>query len=63
MALPIGVKPPHENGSEVGAGHEAGAPVRPYLFRKVLAATIIAGLVTACIYWVIVLDIVSFRNA
>jgi predicted secreted protein len=63
MALPIGVKPPHEVGSEAEAGHEAGAPVRPLLLKKVLAATIISGLITALIHWVIVSDVISFRNA
>ena len=62
MALPIGVKPPHEEGSEAEVGHEAGAPVKTHLFKKVVAATIISGLLTALIYWVVVSDIVSFRN-
>ena len=63
MALPIGVKPPHEEGEKAEIGHEAGAPVRPHLFKKVLAATLISGLITGLIYWVIVSDIASFRNA
>lgn len=62
MALPIGVKPPHEEGSEAEAGHEAGAPVRPHLLKKVLAATVIAGFITGAILWVIVSDFVSFQN-
>ena len=62
MALPIGVKPPHEEGDEAESGHEAGAPVRPHLLKKVLAATVISGVITAIIYWVIVSDVISFRN-
>ena len=62
MALPIGVKPPHEVGDEAESGHEAGAPVRPHLLKKVLAATVISGVITALIYWVIVSDVISFRN-
>ncbi|NKB21979.1 MAG: DUF1467 family protein [Alphaproteobacteria bacterium] len=62
MALPIGVKPPHEEGGEAEIGHEVGAPVRPNLFKKALAATVIAGVITGVIYWVIVSDVASFRN-
>ena len=62
MTLPIGVKPPHEEGGEARVGHEAGAPVRPHLLKKVLAATIIAAFITGTIYWVIVSDVALFRN-
>ena len=62
ITLPIGVKPPHEEGAEAGAGHEAGAPVRPHLFKKVLAATVIAGFITGIICWLIVSDVTFFKN-
>ena len=62
MALPIGVKPPHEVGEVAEPGHEAGAPVRPHLWKKVLAATVIAGILWGVAYWVIVEDIIRFRN-
>src|SRR3546814_15532714 len=41
LALPIGVQVPDE--SEVGRGHARSAPRRPYLLRKMLAATLIAA--------------------
>ncbi len=62
ITLPIGVKPPHEEGSEAGVGHEVGAPVRPHLFKKVLAATVIAGVITGVICWVILSDVTLFKN-
>ena len=62
ITLPIGVKPPHEEGAEAGVGHEGGAPVRPHLFKKVLAATVIAGFNTGVICWVIISDVTLFKN-
>lgn len=63
MALPIGVKPPHEIGEAAEPGHERGAPARPHVWKKVLAATIIAGLFWGIAYWMIEYDIMTFRNA
>ena len=40
LVLPIGVRPPHEVGEEVEPGNDAGAPVRPYLWRKATAASL-----------------------
>ncbi len=62
MALPIGVKPPHEVGQKAQVGNEAGAPTKPNLRLKILVVTLGAGAVTGLIYWVIISDIVSFRN-
>jgi len=45
IVLPWGVRNSHEAGVSVGAGHEAGAPVNPMLWRKVLANTILAMIV------------------
>ena len=45
MALPIGVRPPHEAGEAVETGHEPGAPVRPRIWIKALAATVLAAIV------------------
>ena len=42
-------------------GHEAGAPEKPMLVRKVLITSAIAGLVFAAIYYVIEQDWISFR--
>lgn len=63
MTLPIGVKPPHEAGETVEPGHEGGAPTRPNLWKKALAATLIAALFWGVAYWVIEYDIITFRNA
>lgn len=63
MALPIGVKPPHEEGETAEPGHEGGAPTRPHLWKKALAATLIAALLWGAAYWVIEYDIITFRNA
>ena len=62
MSLPFGVRPPHEVGQQAESGHERGAPVRPHLLWKVLAATVIAGLLWGVAYWVISSDMLTFRN-
>ena len=49
MVLPWGVRNAHEAGETVDGGNDAGAPVRPMLWRKVLATTILSGLVFALI--------------
>ena len=61
LALPIGVRVPDE--SEVGRGHASSAPRRPYLLRKVLAATLIAAVLWVVIYLVVAGDFYSFRQA
>jgi len=50
LVLPWGVRNAHETGASVGAGHEAGAPVNPMLWRKVLANTILAMIVFGFVY-------------
>ncbi len=62
MALPIGVKPPHEQGEKAQAGNDAGAPTKPFLGMKIVAATLGGGVVTGLIYWVIISEIITFRN-
>jgi len=62
IALPIGVKPPHELGEKAQVGNEVGAPAKPYLGIKIFAATFGAGLATVLIYWVIISEIITFRN-
>ncbi len=62
MALPIGVRPPHEAGEAVEAGHEPGAPVKPRIWMKALAATILAGILWLIMFFVLEADIISFRN-
>jgi predicted secreted protein len=48
--LPFGVRNAHEAGETVEPGHEAGAPVMPMLWRKILATTILASFVFALIW-------------
>ncbi len=62
LALPIGVRSPHEAGEEVQAGNEAGAPVRPYIWIKAGATTAIAALLWVGAYWLITSDLISFRD-
>jgi len=62
IALPLGVKPPHEVGEEAGDGHEAGAPVRPLLGRKFLGTTIAAAILWGVVYLIISNEIISFRG-
>jgi predicted secreted protein len=47
--LPFGVKSQHE-ADDVQPGTEPGAPVRPLLLWKVLATTILAGIIFAGVY-------------
>jgi len=48
--LPFGVRGQHEDG-EVTDGTEPGAPVRTYMWRKMLATTVISAIVTLLIFW------------
>jgi predicted secreted protein len=50
MVLPWGVRNAHEAGEAVEQGNEHGAPVKPMLWRKVLATTILSAIVFAAIY-------------
>lgn len=50
MVLPWGVKNAHEAGETVEQGNEHGAPVRPMLWRKMLATTILSAILFAFIY-------------
>ena len=50
VVLPFGVRNAHEAGETVLEGHEAGAPVRPMMWRKVMITTILASLIFALIY-------------
>ena len=50
MVLPWGVRNAHEAGETVEQGNEHGAPVRPMLWRKVLATTILSAIIFSLIY-------------
>lgn len=58
MSLPIGVR----RADSVEVGHEPGAPEKPYLGKKVLAATVIAAVLWFGVDWVIEAELISFRE-
>ena len=59
MALPFGAKAP----DAIEAGHATSAPAKPMLWRKVLITTVIAGILFAIVYWIIVSEIISLDTA
>ena len=61
MALPWGVKAPHEVGEEVGEGHAPSAPVHPRLWLKTAVVTVISAILWGVVYYVTVSDLISFR--
>jgi predicted secreted protein len=50
VVLPFGIRSQRESG-DVVHGSEAGAPVMPRLWWKLLATTVIAGVVTGLLLW------------
>lgn len=50
VVLPFGVRSQHEDG-EVTDGTEPGAPVNPWILRKILATTALSIVVTALVFW------------
>jgi predicted secreted protein len=53
MVLPFGAKSAHEMGVAVEKGNERGAPISPNLLPKVLINTVLAGIITALIWWAV----------
>ena len=51
--LPWGIQNAHEAGEVVESGNEPGAPVNPRLLVKVLVTTVIAAIVFAGVYVVV----------
>jgi predicted secreted protein len=51
--LPFGVRSSAEAGFDVLEGHDAGAPVAPLLFKKVIATTLISALIFLVFYWLV----------
>ncbi|MEM9206172.1 MAG: DUF1467 family protein [Pseudomonadota bacterium] len=49
--LPVGVKTPEEDGSEVLQGTVESAPARPMLIKKAIATSVISGVILAIIWW------------
>ena len=58
MMLPIGVR----RVEQVEAGHDAGAPERPHLWKKAMAATVLSGVLWVIVYLVIDSELISFRE-
>jgi predicted secreted protein len=58
MSLPIGVR----RSESVEVGHEPGAPEKPHLWKKALAATVIAAVLWFAVDWVIEAELISFRE-
>lgn len=58
MMLPIGVR----RSEAVGIGHEPGAPEKPHLWKKALAATILAAFLLAVVHWIVEAGLFSFRD-
>ena len=58
MSLPIGVR----RAESVEVGHEPGAPENPYLWKKALAATVLAAVLWFGVDWVIEAELISFRE-
>lgn len=48
-ALPWGVRP-H---ADADAGHDAGAPVNPALWRKAAVTTVISAAIFGAVYWTV----------
>ena len=57
VLLPIGVHQPEEPET----GHEPGAPVRPHMWKKVAATSLLAALVTALVMGLIEAGVLDFR--
>lgn len=60
--LPWGVRNPHEAGETVDEGNEAGAPVNPMLWRKVLITTILASVFFALVYGQVTYGWIDFED-
>ena len=50
VTLPFGVRGQHEDGV-VADGTDPGAPVKPFMLRKILATTILTGVVMVLVLW------------
>ncbi len=62
IVLPWGVRNSHESGMSVGEGHDAGAPVNPMLWRKVLVTTILAAAVFVIVYGTVSYGWINFDD-
>lgn len=62
MALPFGVRAPHEVGGTAEPGHAPSAPVRPRLWLKAGITTVIAAALWGVAWYLIASDLLSFRQ-
>jgi predicted secreted protein len=62
LTLPFGVKNAHEEGVSVADGHDAGAPVKPMLWRKVAFTTVLATIVFILVYGEVTRGWISFDS-
>ena len=61
MTLPFGARSFHEAGENVESGNVESAPMKPRLWLKAGAATVIAAVLTVGIYFLIDSGLLSFR--
>ena len=59
MTLPFGAKAP----DAIETGHATSAPAKPMLWRKAGITTLLAGILFALVYWVIMTEIISLDTA
>lgn len=59
MVLPFGVRPPKDD--ELEPGQEAGAPVKPMMWRKLAITTVISAVLWGICYYIGELGLISFR--
>ena len=59
MTLPFGVKAPDTGET----GHATSAPAKPMLWRKAGVTTVIAAVLFALVYWVIVSQFIRLDTA
>ena len=61
MTLPIGARSYHEAGEATQAGNAESAPMRPRLWLKAGATSVIAGVLWGIAYYLITSGLISFR--
>ena len=61
MTLPFGARSFHEAGENVETGNVESAPMKPRLWLKAGAATVIAAVITIGVYFLIDSGLLSFR--
>ncbi|MEN3950641.1 DUF1467 family protein [Iodidimonas sp. SYSU 1G8] len=59
--LPVGVRTSREAGGDAEPGHADSAPVNPYIWRKVLAASLIAAALWGIYFWIQGSGLISLR--